>query len=52
MAGVCLGEEVTGVIGITESGGRALVRIGGPGELTGCQPRCFFLRFLHTFTQS
>jgi hypothetical protein len=41
MAGVCLGEQVTGVIGLFETGGRTLVRIGGPGELTGCQPRLY-----------
>eukprot|EP00282_Hemiselmis_andersenii_P039092 CAMPEP_0169434588 /NCGR_PEP_ID=MMETSP1042-20121227/4611_1 /TAXON_ID=464988 /ORGANISM="Hemiselmis andersenii, Strain CCMP1180" /LENGTH=364 /DNA_ID=CAMNT_0009545177 /DNA_START=94 /DNA_END=1185 /DNA_ORIENTATION=- len=37
-AGVCVGERVSGQIRLPDTGGRTLVRVGGPNELTGCQP--------------
>ena len=39
ITGSCIGETVTGSIELTDFGSRLLVRVGGPGDLTGCQPR-------------
>jgi len=38
ITGACIGEKVTGMIELTNTG-RILLRLGGPGALTGCQPR-------------
>ena len=39
VTGVCIGETVTGSIELTDVGSRLLVRVGGAGTITGCQPR-------------
>ncbi|KAJ1480052.1 hypothetical protein T484DRAFT_2829866 [Baffinella frigidus] len=37
--GTCVGERVYGGIELTQSGSRALLRVGGPSKLTGCQAK-------------
>ena len=37
--GACIGETVTGLVELTDVGSRLLIRVGGPGQLTGCQPK-------------
>ena len=39
ISGACIGETVTGTVELTDIGSRLLIRVGGPGQLTGCQPR-------------